>query len=548
MRRLLLLFTLLNVSGALMAQHQNLPFSQSEYKQFEQELNAGGVEAHTAVKPYTRAYVEQYYDLNGATDSLKFGKRTWWGRMLWDDDFVRVEDKEAGEYWFTINPAWDLQIGQEQKSGMDLPYTFTNTRALRVEGGLGKNFSFATAFYETQGRLPWHVDQWIRSQQSLASGLGAGIVPGYGVAKSFKQTAWDYPMAEGYISWQVNKFINIQFGQGKNFIGDGYRSLFLSDFAPNYPYLKINTRFWHIQYTNLWGWMADPRSDVGIDNAIQRKFMSAHYLSWNITDKFNVGFFEEVMFADSTNTSTIDIAYFNPIIFYRPVEFGLGSDQASVKIGLSANWKIHRDFNLYGQWLIDEFTLSEVVASDGYWANKFGWQLGANYFDAFGIKNLHLQAEYNAVRPYTYSHKDVLKNYAHYYQSLAHPWGANFWETVAIARYRYKRLFAEGKMVYGIKGFDPEDGSNYGGDIMKPYSTRVMNHGNEIGQGVRTQLFFMKADVGYILNPTVNLKLFATATYRGLTPTGGLEEGPADQTLYFSFGIRSDLFNNYYDF
>ena len=91
---------------------------------------------------------------------------------------------------------------------------------------------------------------------------------------------------------------------------------------------------------------------------------------------------------------------------------------------------------MYGQLLLDEFKLSEVRAGDGWWGNKFGFQLGGKYIDAFNIKNLDLQLEHNRVRPFTYSHGDSVANYTHYNMPLAHPLGANFQEVIGIARYQ----------------------------------------------------------------------------------------------------------------
>ena len=83
-----------------------------------------------------------------------------------------------------------------------------------------------------------------------------------------------------------------------------------------------------------------------------------------------------------------------------------------------------------------------------------GFQLGAKYFDAFNIPNLYLQAEYNQVRPYTYSHNSVVLNYGHNNQSMAHLWGANFREFVAIGRYRKDRVYGSLKFILGERGFD----------------------------------------------------------------------------------------------
>ncbi|QEC50901.1 hypothetical protein [Anseongella ginsenosidimutans] len=54
-------------------------------------------------------------------------------------------------------------------------------------------------------------------------------------------------------------------------------------------------------------------------------------------------------------------------------------------------------------------------------ANKYGIQLGFKTFDLFRVKDLNWLLEFNTVRPYTYSQRDPLINYAHYNQPLGHP-------------------------------------------------------------------------------------------------------------------------------
>ena len=83
------------------------------------------------------------------------------------------------------------------------------------------------------------------------------VVPGQGYARDFKETGFDYSMAAGYVGIKPSKHFLVQFGHGKHFIGDGYRSLLLSDNAFNYPFLRIQTSFWKVQYTNLYAEMQD---------------------------------------------------------------------------------------------------------------------------------------------------------------------------------------------------------------------------------------------------------------------------------------------------
>src|SRR5690606_38506927 len=329
------------------------------------------------------------------------------------------------------------------------------------------------------------------------------IIPGRGIAKRFKTDSYDYPVAEAYLSYSPAKFLNVQFGHGKNFIGDGYRSLLLSDVASPHPFLKLNTTFWKIKYTNTWMWLRDVRPEVEQDKAFLTKYMATHYLSWNVSKRFNLGLFESVLWTNSNNRG-FDVNYLNPIIFYRAIEFETGQGAGNAILGASAKYKWNNNINLYSQFILDEFALSDVKAGEKSWRNKFGYQLGIKYFDAFKIKNLLLQLEYNRIRPYTYSHNTIVLNYGHNNQSMAHLWGANFSEAILIGRYHYKRWFANAKFILGTRGFDYNDGTDnfsYGGDIYRDYNERPYDTGVKIGQGIETKTFYGNLQGGYLINP-----------------------------------------------
>ena len=129
--------------------------------------------------------------------------------------------------------------------------------------------------------IDWQAER-LDAESLKAFGPDPAIIPGRGIAKRFKDDAYDYPVAEAYLSYTPADFINIQFGHGKNFIGDGYRSLFQSDVASPHPFLKLNTKFWKIKYTNTWTWLRDVRPEVTEDGAFLTKYIANHYLSWNV--------------------------------------------------------------------------------------------------------------------------------------------------------------------------------------------------------------------------------------------------------------------------
>ena len=524
--------------------HNNIPFSHSYYSQFDDEMNQMGANNHTASKPYNYADVSKYYNLKQENQQLSKNKQGWWGRKLWDENLIQIQGED---YWFTLNPIFDLQMGKSDPS--KAKYTYVNTRGLQFNGGLGKELNFTTTVFESQGRFADYFNRYAESIKP--DGGDPAIIPGIGIAKPFKKDAYDFPMAEANLSYTPSKLININLGYGKNFIGDGYRSLLLGDGASPYPYIKMNTTFWKIKYTNVYTWLKDVRPEVTVDRTYATKFAASHYLSLNVTNRWNVGFFESVIWT-SKNGRGFDMSFVNPIIFYRTVEFASSARTGNAMLGFTTKYKFSNQVNMYGQLLLDEFSLNDIKAGKKSWKNKYGYQLGLKYYNAFNLKNLLLQVEYNHVRPYVYSHSDPITNYGHNNQSLGHQWGGNFKELIFMARYHHGRYFADAKVTTGLRGLDFDtatDGYNYGSNIYKSYEVnRPYDEGVVIGQGNKTKVFIADLQAGYLINPATNMKLFGSFIYRNFNPTTETATIIKESTTWVSVGLRCDIFNWYFDY
>lgn len=522
----------------------NIPFTHLNYMNFDALMNQVGANNHTAVKPYSYAEVAKYYDFESVYKSQLKDKSTWLGRKLWNENLVAIQGEG---YWFTLNPVVDFRLGKDTDS--ELSNTFVNTRGVQIQGGLGKQLTFSASIYESQGRFADYYNAYAESIKP--SGGNPAIIPGIGIAKRFKEDAYDFPMAEANIKYKPSEFIDLQLGYGRNFIGDGYRSLLQSDATSPYPYFKINTTFWKIKYTNTYMWLKDVRPDVTVDGTYATKYMASHYLSYNVSKRLNIGLFENVVWTN-TNDRGFDMNFVNPVIFYRAVEFSSSSKSGNAVLGATAKYKWNNQINFYGQFLLDEFAIGDVKAGNKSWRNKFGYQIGAKYYDAFKVKNLMLQLEYNQVRPYVYSHSNPITNYAHNNISMGHLWGANFRELIGIARYFKGRCYGEAKLIYGQRGFDyntAADSYNYGGNIFLSYEEdRPYDTGVTIAQGNKTNVMIADLQLGYIVNPASNLKVFGTFMYRNFDPTVETASTIKSTTTWFSIGLRSDLFNWYFDY
>ncbi|MEO7265305.1 MAG: capsule assembly Wzi family protein [Ferruginibacter sp.] len=429
-------------------------------------------------------------------------------------------------FFLAVNPV--LQIHQAVEPGYD-EGIFLNSRGVTLRGMIAKKVGFSSFITDNQERGPRFFQQEVKTLDA---------VPGVGFYKPFKKTGVDYFDGRGYFTFNAAKFIDFQLGYDKNFIGNGYRSLFLSDWGNSYLFAKINTRIWKLNYQNIFMELMPQFHKKG-DSLLDRKYAAMHHLSVNVTKWLNIGLFEGIVFGRKNH---FDFQYLNPIIFYRHIEGTVGSpDNALAGIDFKANLA-HR-IQLYGQFLLDEFRLGDIKNNPTSWANKFGIQAGVKYVDAFGVRNLDLQGEINRVRPFTYSHYDTIANYTHYNQPLAHPLGANFQEFIGIINYQPAPKWSiYSRAIYYYKGLDSA-GKNFGGNIFEDYRTRTAENGFKVGSGSKAKCFNGYLQVSYELRE--NLFLDVSLQHRLYK----IENVPGQSnTTLVTAGIRLNMFKRNYDF
>jgi hypothetical protein len=429
-----------------------------------------------------------------------------------------------------VSPVVQFALSKEKDNDQDL---FLNTRGLTLRGRIANKIGFFTYLTDNQERDPAYVQEYITDRTA---------VPGAGFFKRFKAPGGvDYFDARGYITFNVTKYIDVAFGYDKNFIGNGHRSLFLGDFTNSSLFLKLNTRIWKVNYQNLFMELAnaDPRTG---DRLVGKKYAAIHHLDVALTKWLNIGLFEGIVFG---RVNRFDFGYLNPIIFYRSIEQQNGSFDNSLA-GLDFKANVAKRFQFYGQLMLDEFLLSEIKQNRGWWANKWGIQLGAKYIDAFGIKNLDLQVEHNRVRPFTYSHGDSVANYTHYNQPLAHPLGANFQELIGIARYQpIPRLMITAKGIVYTQGRD-SSAVSYGSNIFLPNVApyRTETYGYDIGSGWKTNVIYASLLVSYEFRQNLFVELSAVGRKQE-TKTAPVT---SRSTTVFTLGVRWNMHRREFDF
>lgn len=459
-------------------------------------------------------------------------ERSWGARKLLSESFAIVD---SSNFKIFIDPLLEVNIGKENEETS----LFLNARGANISALIGKNLYINTSFIETQARYPSYITTYINKY---------GVAPGQTIVKDFKENAFDHAVAYGSISYTPYKFLNIHAGQGKHFIGDGYRSLFLSDNSYQYPFLKFTFNHKGFQFVS----MATLMQNIGTNNIVSakrpwespfiKKPASFNYLSYSVNRKLQFSLFEGIMFRSPWGRS-LSWKFFNPVILARSIRYTLDGEN-NIILGLNAKYQPFDKISLYGQLAIDDMEFSRIGKGDS--RNRTGFQLGLKLFDPLGIKNLIIQQEFNQVRPYTYTHELSRQTYTAFNQPLAHPLGANFSEYISIIDYRYKRWHAHSKIIFAQYGAD-NPGQSWGQNIFKSdYFIHQIDPttGNYTGQGKYTGISYILFKGSYILNPKTNLNISAGYYYRSK------EHLHVDKIVSscFFISIATNLFNQYLDF
>jgi hypothetical protein len=526
----LLLFIL--YTGIARAQSQYLPYSYHFYQKFNEDVYSTKTRVHSSLKPFFAddSLLQHRYNelMNLGVDTIVRHGRV--HRKLFNEHLIEVNNKD---YTFYADYIGDYSVGRDYGGSKT---TWTNNRGYQLGGTIGKNFYFYSRGFENQSVFPQYMSTYIAQ---------VGIVPGQAYDRSYgKKSYTDWSDVTALVSYTPVKYLNVTLGHDKNFIGDGYRSQLLSDYASAYPFLKLTANVGNVKYMAMWSYMVDPAAPYeSYTNGYKNKWGVFHYLDWNVTNRLSIGFFDAIIWGNvdsNGNYRGFEFGYANPIVFLRPVEASSGSPDNAL-IGFTSKYKLTDGITVYGQLALDEFEAKNFFSGKGSSRNKYGYQIGVRGANLFKVKSLNYLLEYNGATPYTYSETDRLINYSQQGEPLAHPFGANYKELIGLLNYSYKRFDFSGQVQYAQYGLDV-NGLNYGKDIFKSYATPARLTGNYIGQGLTTNLYYAQAKVAYLINPKYNLRLEFTALLRNESNSQF-----KDQTTMFSFGLRSSFRTIYTD-
>ncbi|MFT4205286.1 MAG: hypothetical protein QM610_15385 [Chitinophagaceae bacterium] len=439
---------------------------------------------------------------------------------------------------FVLDPMATAQFGKNESVK-----TYQGSIGLTMHGDIGDKVGFYGSYTYNQERDPLYVQEYIDARKAVP-GIAA-----YHTGSNGKINYSDFRIG---VTTHAGKHLDFQLAYDQFFIGEGFRSLYLSNFGSPYLFLKAHAQVGRVSYTTAVARTYAPYEiiDNGLeDQGRPSNYMVFHYVSWQATKWLKFGFYENNMFNNEKNGG-IQLGMLNPFIFNRAMSQNVGNSGKS-SIGLDFKANIAQRVSAYGTLLINEFVAKEFFNyGGGDWRNKHALQLGAKYVDAFSIKNLDLQAEYNWVRPYTYTDKWAVNNFVHYNQPLADPLGANFHELIGILKYRpIPKLYITGKIIGYKKGLDTtaefatSRAAMHGGDLFRAYTDgRAQDENIKVGDGIGLKNLYGSLNVAYQLFP--NLFVDGNFSIRN----ADIDGMPKNHTKFFSFGVRWNMARRAFDF
>ncbi|MCQ2250404.1 MAG: hypothetical protein MJZ66_04790 [Bacteroidales bacterium] len=329
---------------------------------------------------------------------------------------------------------------------------------------------------------------------------------------------------EIYANYRPAKFIGLSLGKGKKHIGDGYRSMLLSASNSGMYYFDMDVTLGNFKY--VFSMNTAQNWDNECDS-YRQMYMIYHAFSYNPAKWLNIGGYEAVMQIRRDtlgNTKMMDLHYINPMLFFRPLEFSLGSPDDAI-MGLFGKITYLKHHQAYAQFMLDDFNFVEIKEHQGTWNNKYSYQMGLKGF--FG--NLSYILEFDYIRPFIYSHDKSVNTYSMYHQPLANPFGANLKELLADIRYRCGNWDLELLIDHVNLGRD-EDEMSMGNNIFKSYDLHKYQFGNKVGQGISEKNTHVAIMAEYRMPMLRNLRLYARA---------GRQQMFGNNNKYFVLGIKT---------
>ncbi|MFC1538691.1 capsule assembly Wzi family protein [Candidatus Latescibacterota bacterium] len=448
--------------------------------------------AHLGAKPLTRAEVARLLfsipnDSNWLTDNeideMRYLRAEFKNdffdnnRLAWDDrgpvehipNFLKgfvyrnrrnLYSSNGENYSLYFDPVIvrEASLGKEHiTSKDDNVYTFSN--GFKIRGTVGDHMGFDIDVRDSK-----EFGSRDYSDDTIRTMPGRGWVTSKGDHVEFDETS-------AHIAYTNGPF-TVMYGRGKNIWGRGQSgTLALSEYSSPYDMLRLETDFWKLKFiffaaeieqqpSVAYNYFNDSMSGVS-DSVMVKKRMTGHRVELNLTERINVGLYENVVYAGRW-----DWSYLNPVMFLKGAEHNNG-DHDNAFMGMDFRIIPHHAHSIYGEFLIDDITTTKL-GTDWY-GNKLAFQIGTFLVMPFGLRDVDARIEYTRIKPWVYTNRIKYNAYTHYGDIIGHPLGPNSDEIFMQFRKRFSWRFHTALTFARIRHGANPDGINVGGDPLVGY-------------------------------------------------------------------------------
>lgn len=364
---------------------------------------------------------------------------------------------------------------------------FENSNGLALWGTIGSHVGFVSNIRDSR---QWGTRKYPGNINISADGLG------------FAQGGPDYLEHDETIAYIVVNWDNLilQFGKDKNKWGPGaFGQLAFSTEPTSYDQIKLQYYTDYLKFTFLLAQLQHYNDYRYFYGERKSKILASHRLEFSPFKNFSFSVFETMIHAGKS----IEVAYLNPLMFFRSADHYLG-DQDNA--GMGADFSVRLPFRgrVYGELYIDDMSTRKL--GTGFYANRYAYTVGMDKADLFGLDNLGFSLEYTRIRPFTYSHERDI-DYRHFTTNLGHWIGPNSDFLAMKASYHFSQpLSFELSIGQSRHGGNP-NGKNVGGDILKPWGGESEPQNVEFLEGVLYKTVIIETGIQY--EPLRNLYLNA---------------------------------------
>lgn len=499
--RFLVLMTLLwFVHSELIAQAEDVPAYHPVYTFLKRMEVKGVIERYRdAILPLSRRQVGEFLQtVRTRSDKLTTAECGWLRDFLSEFKFDIEKSTEGFHSLFgSEQPTFTQALGQELTSREKYFYAYTDSGITFFFNGLldldvhtvsgtalgNTNSDYLQFGGRFRGTLFNHLGYYLQGTNAQFWGSRELLARDPQIGQShglYSLDAHNFDFSEGYVRFDAG-MVSAQLGRERLLWGNGYdQKMVVSDNVRVFDFVRADFEYKALKYTFIHAWLLGTQGMVTFalpfdttarfyEPVIADKYLAAHRLSLSFPSLFEIGFQEMYIYSNRSP----DLGYLNPLVLLESLQRARGErDNGLWAFDIKTSFLT--GLQLTATMLYDDIHIPYLFSHR--WFDKYAYQVGMMYTDAFFIANTTLFVEYTHVEPYVFGHERSRDNQ---YSSLGVILGPRIGPNADSWFFRWdylpaRNLFLSARVTFERKGQNVYDSTgvlmqNVGGDFMIPH-------------------------------------------------------------------------------